>query len=756
MESLHKFSILHHGTSIGILSDELLSLSLNFIQLYCAWHKLGYSFQADYRFHLNTLSLIRPYSNDFLSTHDELVKLSDFLHQTEVNSLRVSYQSKKIPGHFGYIWARFCDIILQIPSNIKNEISSILHKRRVAEIQFALANSSSSDHNIHNFTDSIFSSDVQSVLNKGPNFIPSHRLDSTIHKKQFKSDILNSVCEDLHVPSCTNFTDLNNCIASTPTGISLPVLTVLDNLSDSLNSFTVDHELQNVQYTTLDQISALANDDKIIINVADKNLGFCINSTRWYSQEYDRQLSNALVYTPIYLNCEQIKINAISELRQIATIHKDILGPNNAKFLTSRPLKDIIIPSMNLFPKVHKLTNIPSIHNEQHLTARPIINGFSAMNVEPSKLLDNLLSKILFDLELLCTQLGLPSTIVPNSQFIIDDLQYLVLSLDDTLDHWLISFDFESLYTNIPRSLLTDTLIKLQPFLNLSDDLILMITELSDFLAAHAFFHVGFTDIFLQREGLAMGGYESVSVANLVLRTAELCIFSDHRFDDYIIRFFRYIDDGLCIVKGNFPCVVDIMQQIFTLYPPCIPITCNINKLHMDFLDISLSFGHSTINYGLLEFCIYQKPFCIFSYPHFTSFHPLHVKTGIIIGECQRYKLKSCNELEYNYIIQLFKLRLTKCGYPHKVIELNIKKYNSASATPVLPRNNDYYNITTFDNRTRNDLSAKKIFRHFSSQNNKGSLRFASRCQKKLKTYLLTKKTLHLKLQQHRSLSALP
>ena len=93
-------------------------------------------------------------------------------------------------------------------------------------------------------------------------------------------------------------------------------------------------------------------------------------------------------------------------------------------------------------------------------------------------------------------------------------------NLSNTLNHWLVTYDFESLYTNIHRSLSIDTLFKLKPLLNLTDELISTVDALSKFLSTHAYFHVGFDYTYKQIDGLPMGGYESVNVANLILKTA--------------------------------------------------------------------------------------------------------------------------------------------------------------------------------------------------------------------------------------------
>ena len=46
----------------------------------------------------------------------------------------------------------------------------------------------------------------------------------------------------------------------------------------------------------LKELRRINNKDEIVINVADKNLGFVINNTSWYVHELNRQLSDSNTY----------------------------------------------------------------------------------------------------------------------------------------------------------------------------------------------------------------------------------------------------------------------------------------------------------------------------------------------------------------------------------------------------------------------------------------------------------------------------
>ena len=77
---------------------------------------------------------------------------------------------------------------------------------------------------------------------------------------------------------------------------------------------------------------------------------------------------------------------------------------------------------------------------------------------------------------------------------------------------------------------------------------------------------------------------------------------------------YRFIDDGLCILKGNFEDCLTTLERLFSFYPVEIPISCLYSKMNVDFLDINLNFGSSTIARGSLAYRIFQKQILLSSF----------------------------------------------------------------------------------------------------------------------------------------------
>ena len=59
--------------------------------------------------------------------------------------------------------------------------------------------------------------------------------------------------------------------------------------------------------------------------------------------------------------------------------------------MITRELDSIKIPTLNITPKVHKLTEKADSKIEHKLKGRPIVNGYATLNTDPSQLLGNYL-----------------------------------------------------------------------------------------------------------------------------------------------------------------------------------------------------------------------------------------------------------------------------------------------------------------------------------------------------------------------------
>jgi hypothetical protein len=63
-------------------------------------------------------------------------------------------------------------------------------------------------------------------------------------------------------------------------------------------------------------------------------------------------------------------------------------------------------------------------------------------------------------------------------------------------------------------------------------------------------------------------------------------------------------------------------------------------------------------------------------YPHFTSNHPPYIFSGILHTESTRYNHLCSTKDEYDFLINLFTIRLIALDYPMHIIKPNITPWH--------------------------------------------------------------------------------
>ena len=105
--------------------------------------------------------------------------------------------------------------------------------------------------------------------------------------------------------------------------------------------------------------------------------------------------------------------------------------------------------------------------------------------------------------------------------------------------------------------------------------------------------------------------------------------------------------------KTNLP---NVISNLYTFYPPQIPITYTSNHHTTHYLDLTSSLNHFTIRYHIVHNQIYQKPHHKYMYPHFSSNHSHHIFAGIIKTETIQYSRLSATIDNFNFIHHHFAL----------------------------------------------------------------------------------------------------
>ena len=554
-----------------------------------------------------------------------------------------------------------------------------------------------STNKIHNFTDITLSTDLINLLNKGTNFIPTSELANISNLSNTITTEVNSALNQvIRKGTLTNSrfkakSSSKNNHRYKPYSKQNPIKLLQDQQNrPNFNLHIIDYVHNTTAYTkqylhstnlhshlqpqcintTPSQSNHIHNINThtdIILTKTDKNMGWALVPISWFTNEYARHFTDTTTYRRIdNFNLQNTITKSNKLLRKLKTrFDKLIETPSDKHLLNTTTPDKLQLPYMKLLPKVHKLDNTASPSNINKLTGRPIITAHSWTTSNPSRLLGTELDKIILQLKDLFTERDIPFPLIYNSTDLLDLLHDF--NIDNIDNYTLTTFDFTSLYTNISYSNTINAIITSCNLLNLSTFYRDFLLNLNNFINERNFFISG-NDIFQQTKGVAMGSYHSRQIADLVLLLSELTFFTNYNTTGLFI-FCRYIDDGFMFTDNTH--LSEHITNLSSTYPTQIPITFTSSHHSVHYLDLTISLNHYTIRYHKIHHHIFQKPHHKYMYPHYSSNHPHHIFTGIIKTETVRYSRLSTAIDDYNFIRDLFTLRLTALDYPHKLITDN-------------------------------------------------------------------------------------
>ena len=182
----------------------------------------------------------------------------------------------------------------------------------------------------------------------------------------------------------------------------------------------------------------LSQDNAYILGESDKNLGWSLNTSTWYNQEYDRHFKSVFYQKVGSMgDVDNIKHSCRLSLQAILKKHTGVLSTNEYKrFNMGNGIEDYILPSLNLSPKVHKLKERACIDNEKLLTGRPIITGYGWCTIEASNFLQRRLRSITGRFKDYLVNNSLPYSILGNSYELVGVVRR------SSLVGWVYLFNF--------------------------------------------------------------------------------------------------------------------------------------------------------------------------------------------------------------------------------------------------------------------------------------------------------------------------
>ena len=642
--------------------------------------------------------------------------------------------------------------LYKLENHISNDVNRLLHNKRRKEMDKVCRLERVENKNkVHNFTTREINKDLLVLLNKGPNTVPKTTIPIYERKEKCKSYLTDVIKQTVNCK--TEHPKL------TPLGLELnkPYLPISTRNVTIDNMVFINDFVQNIPATkgptekeqAIKQLHKIGKETDYVINVADKNLGFVINNTTWYVKELDRQLNDQSTYREI-MNVSKEGLIDISKSNLIKLNHKlrELnITEHRLSTLETCTKSALKLPSLNLLPKIHKLKNTPNPENEEQLKGRPILNGYNFTTSVVSRLFNSYMENITSILKCRFEHSGITFPCLKNSDDLIHSLNSLpIFNLNDITNTWIITFDFESLYTNITKEYVLGMLnFSLhENFLSKSEYDIC--TELYNYMQNNTFFHIGHKRFFRQINGLSMGSYDAQNTSNNVLLIHEFTLLRHPLVQKHVKIYRRYIDDGFAIIQGDILIVDKIRKIISELLPKDIPIDFCIRKFQNNFLDLWIKLDYNSFKTKKFAYNIYQKDFNLYRYIHRTSSHTRPIFNGIVKTENIRYKRKSSSYLERLHIQKLFTIRLMKQGYSKD--ECKINRRSNRDPNTLLDHDLEFRNkkiVKIIFNKSHGlHLAARNIVKRYKSCNKNTIL--LNKNNRKLKEILLTKHKLHDKI----------
>ncbi|XP_063540745.1 uncharacterized protein LOC134749659 [Cydia strobilella] len=296
------------------------------------------------------------------------------------------------------------------------------------------------------------------------------------------------------------------------------------------------------------------------------------------STDYDSKIRHLLDDGLVY---KSVSYNPTARVtRRIRAVIRDNRGLFEEDVF-NRLYKPKIVQPPKLYglPKVHK-TNVP---------LRPIVSQISSPTYDLAKHVASVLQPIVG---------GTPS-FVKDSRHFIDILKGITLEPDDIM----VSFDVESLFTNVPVKECLEVVRGKLSDGGISESVMVL---LRNCLEGSYFLYNG--KHYLQIDGVAMGSPVAPVLANIWMEHIEASI----DLQPWAVKLWkRCVDDVFCVMKGGKQEVEQLLQYLNSIHPK-IRFTYELeSQRSLPFLDVKV-IGRVD---GTLTHTVYRKPTHTDSYP---------------------------------------------------------------------------------------------------------------------------------------------
>lgn len=394
------------------------------------------------------------------------------------------------------------------------------------------------------------------------------------------------------------------------------------------------HNLNKQQQLLLKTIQ---NRSDIMVVATDKNLGPALLNRSHYIDLCLEHLNDKRFYKIIQAPSKPLLLQMRSAVRRyyktLFQRHGHDENWHETKIITFQLDKS----------RMNRFYGLAKIHKPK-LCIRPIISNSGSTFQGLSRWLDYKLQPYLKKTK----------TYLKDSDDLLNQLQ----KMDYHPSHQLITFDVESLYTNIP----INQALQYISLMIKNDSWMLDIIEGLKIILTKNYFEFGDLN-WLQLNGTAMGTAVAPAFASLYLAYVEEHILIP-KFESFLVYYKRFIDDGFIIWNPSEDAFAfNRFLATFKLYTK-LNFTWTQSSKEIAFLDVWIL--AATPRYQTRT---HQKKLNLYLYLPANSAHPPGVLKGLIFSLVKKYHKQNSRPEDFRDIILKFYSRLQARGYSSKVLK---------------------------------------------------------------------------------------
>ncbi|XP_041424973.1 uncharacterized protein LOC121395471 [Xenopus laevis] len=403
-----------------------------------------------------------------------------------------------------------------------------------------------------------------------------------------------------------------------------------------------------------------------------------------YRLEVHRQLEVPGHYSPIEQD-PTTQLKKVIDLMIMEAFDMGVIDKSTKEFLTTDFPR---IPTLYVLPKIHKTLENPP--------GRPIVSGIGSLLEPLSKFIDHHLQEL-----------------VRNLPTCLKDTNDLLIKLEGvpklSPGVLLCSIDIQSLFTAIPQDEGIKCIEEALLETNMSNAKLYFILDCLEVVLKKNYFK--FEDFFYwQRQGTSMGSAVAPSLANLFVFDLEKKLFLKEPYLQYIVHYYRYVDDILIIWDGPRETFMDMVEQANTAHKT-VKFTMEVSDTAINFLDVQIKLENNSLSTNL-----YRKEMDRNNLLHRKSFHNPQTLNAIPKGQYMRAKKIASSNTGYKMACKELTERFVQRGYPKgqlRAVENEVQKIERGDLLKPRKREVDSERITFVSKYDKRSKMVEKIVKQY-------------------------------------------